>query len=81
MKRLFIRLWFRLNTFFNFNLNKKVRPRHLLLNQLQKHRAIDMKNALNKQIDSYLSKSNNKERFVLVEIGSYLGESLDLWGD
>ena len=81
MKRLFIKLWFRLNTFFNFNLNKKVRPRHLLLNQLQKHRAIDMKNVLNKQIDSYLSKSNNKERFVLVEIGSYLGESLDLWGD
>ena len=81
MKRLFIRLWFRLNTFFNFNLNKKVRPYHLLLNQLQKHRAVDMKNTLNKQIESYMSKSNNKERFVLVEIGSYLGESLDLWGD
>ena len=81
MKRLFIRLWFRLNTFFNFNLNKKVRPYHLLLNQLQKHRAVDMENTINKQIESYLSKSNNKERFILVEVGSYLGESLDLWGD
>ena len=76
-----IKLWFRLDTFFKFNLNKKVLPHHLLLNQLQEHRAIDMRNILNKQIESYLSKSNNKERFVFVEIGTYMGESLELWGD
>ena len=76
-----IKLWYRLDTFFKFNLNTKVRPYHLLLNQLQEHRAIDMRNILNKQIESYLSKSNNKERFVFVEIGTYMGESLELWGD
>ena len=39
---------------------------------------------LDKQIDLHLSNSkqseNNKE-FIFVEVGSYLGESLELWGD
>ena len=81
MKRLFVRLWSKLNTFFNFNLNKKVQPHHLLNNQLQQHRIVDMKNTLKRQIDLYLANSNIKDRFILVEIGSYLGESLNLWGD
>lgn len=81
MKRFFARLWSKLNTFFNFNLNKKVRPHHLLNNQLQQHRSVDMKNTLKKQIDLYLANSKIKDRFILIEIGSYLGESLNLWGD
>ena len=81
MKRLFTKLFQRLIAFLNFNFNKKVQPYHLLYNQLQHHRSIDMKNILNKQIQSYLSNSNKKQKFILIEIGTYMGESLELWGD
>ena len=81
MKKRFIRLLQSLVTFLNFNINKKVKPYHLLYNQLQEHRSTDMKNVLNNQIDSYLYNPNKKERFILIEIGTYMGESLELWGD
>ena len=81
MKRLFKKLIQKLITFLNFNLNKKVKPYHLLYNQLQKDRSVDMSSILKDQIKSYLSNSNKKKRFILIEIGSYMGESLELWGD
>ena len=81
MKRLLIKLFHKIVTFINFNVGNKVKPYHLLYNQLQKHRKNDMTATLNKQIDLYLLNSNKKQNFIFVEIGSYLGESLDLWGD
>ena len=79
-------------TFLNFNANKKVTPTSLFYGQLNQSRLEDMKNELNKQIKFYLSNSKKKintnidlnqdsEKFILVEIGSYLGESLEVWGD
>ena len=73
-------------TFINFNANKRVTPTHLFYGQLLTYRMQDMKNELNKQIEFYLSNSKNdlserKRKFILVEIGTYLGESLELWGD
>ena len=79
-------------TFLNFNANKKVTPTSLFYGQLIQSRLEDMKNELNKQIEFYLSNSKKKintnidlnqdsEKFILVEIGSYLGESLEVWGD
>ena len=79
-------------TFLNFNANKKVTPTSLFYGQLNQSRLEDMKNELNKQIEFYLSNSKKKintnidlnqdsEKFILVEIGSYLGESLEVWGD
>ena len=47
--------------------------------QLNKARSVDMLDELNKQIGLY--KKHGKSKFVFVEIGNYLGESLDLWGD
>ena len=81
MKRLLIKLFHKIVTFINFNVGNKVKPYHLLYNQLQKHRINDMTTTLNKQIDLYLLNSNKKQNFIFVEIGSYLGESLELWGD
>ena len=81
MKRLLIKLFHKTVTFINFNVGKKVKPYHLLYNQLQKHRINDMTATLNKQIDLYLLNSNKKQNFIFVEIGCYLGESLELWGD
>ncbi len=64
--------------------NLKVKPYHLKYGQLHKKRKIDMENELEKQINLHLSNSkqseNNKE-FMFVEVGSYLGESLEVWGD
>ena len=73
-------------TFLNFNANKRVTPAHLFYGQLLTYRMQDMKNELNKQIEFYLSNSKidlneRKRKFILVEIGTYLGESLELWGD
>ena len=75
MKRLLIKLFHKTVTFINFNVGKKVKPYHLLYNQLQKHRINDMIATLNKQIDLYLLNSNKKQNFIFVEIGSYLGKN------
>ena len=73
-------------TFMNFNANKKVTPTHLFYGQLFSDRVQDMQNELNKQIELYLSNSKidleeKKRKFIFIEIGSYLGESLEMWGD
>ena len=82
MKRLLIKLWKSIDLFFSYNFNKKVYSHHLLLHtQLQESRAVDMKRTLNEQIDKYLLKKNKEDKFILVEVGSFLGESLELWGD
>ena len=80
--------WLNINyvTFINFNSNKKVTPTHLFYGQLINYRVQDMRDELDKQIEFYLSNSKTdlnegKRKFILVEIGSYLGESLELWGD
>ena len=48
MKRLLIKLFHKIVTFINFNVGNKVKPYHLLYNQLQKHRKNDMIATLNK---------------------------------
>ena len=59
-----------------FGLNIKNYPGYNLL--LSNNKKIEMLNLLNEQLSKY-SKSE-KDKFVFVEIGSYLGESLNLFG-
>ena len=47
---------------------------------MQPARAANMSETLNKQIEKFESKFKN-EQFIFVEIGSYLGESLKLFGN
>ena len=71
-------------TLNNYIKNLKVEPYHLLYGQLYKKRTIDMKNELNKQIEYYLynlKQTSDDKKFIFVEVGSYLGESLELWGE
>jgi len=78
MKKLFKKI----NLLFRYYLNKKIYSHNLgIHSQLSEHRKIDMKNVINKQIEKYLLKDHEKEKFILVEVGSYLGESLEFWGD
>ena len=68
MKRLLKKLFHKIVTFINFNVGNKVKPYHLLYNQLQKHRITDMSATLNKRIDSYLLNSNKKWNFIFCRI-------------
>jgi len=64
--------------------NLKVKPYHLKYGQMHEKRKVDMKNELDKQIDLHLfnsKQSENNKEFIFVEVGSYLGESLELWGE
>ena len=47
---------------------------------MQPARAVEMLSTLNEQIEKFKSKFG-EEQFVFVEIGSYLGESLKLYGN
>jgi len=67
-----------LKTNYNYLKHKEVKPSHLFYGQMQPARAVEMLNALNKQIEKFQSKFGN-EQFIFVEIGSYLGESLKLY--
>ena len=58
---------------------KKINYKFLLFGQLHKKRAIDMEQHLRKQIFEF--KKKNRKKFYLLEIGSYLGESLELFGN
>ncbi len=69
-----------IKTSYNYLLHKEVKPKYLFYGQLQKKREKDMLDAVNSQIDKFKSKKNN-ETFIFVEIGSYLGESLKLFGN
>ena len=64
----------KIRTNLNYLNHKKVVPRHLFYGQLNKVRSVDMLDELNKQIGLY--KKHGKSKFVFVEIGNYLGESL-----
>ena len=69
-------------TLNNYIKNLKVTPRHLEYGQLYDKRAIDMQKELGKQIEFYLSSLKQTiGKFIFVEVGSYLGESLEIWGD
>ena len=69
----------KIRTNLNYLNHKKVVPRHLFYGQLNKVRSVDMLDELNKQIGLY--KKHGKSKFVFVEIGNYLGESLELFGE
>ena len=69
-----------IKTNYNYLLHKEVRPKYLFYGQLQKKREKDMLETLNIQINKFKN-LNIDEKFVFVEIGSYLGESLKLFGN
>ena len=69
----------KIRTNLNYLNHKKVVPRHLFYGQLNKLRSVEMLDELNKQIALY--KKHGKSKFVFVEIGNYLGESLELFGE
>ena len=69
----------KIRTNLNYLNHKKVVPRHLFYGQLDKGRSVDMLDELNKQIGLY--KKHGKGKFVFVEIGNYLGESLEILGE
>ena len=68
-----------IRTNYHFINNKKISLRHLGYGQLSNERAIEMKNLLKKQIN--LFKKSGREIFIFLEIGSYLGESLETYGE
>lgn len=68
-----------IRTNYHFINNKKISLRHLGYGQLSNERAIEMKNSLNQQIN--LFKKSGRETFIFLEIGSYLGESLETYGE
>ena len=67
-----------IRTNYHFINNKKISLRHLGYGQLSNERAIEMKNLLKQQIN--LFKKSGREIFIFLEIGSYLGESLETYG-
>ena len=74
----FRRLSRSIRTNYHFINNKKIALRHLGYGQLSNERAIEMKNLLKIQIN--LFKKSGREIFIFLEIGSYLGESLETYG-
>ena len=58
---------------------QKINFKFLNYGQLSEARSIEMKNLLEDQISKF--KKTNRNTFILLEIGSYLGESLELFGD
>ena len=80
MKRKIRNLISYLKTNYNYLKHKEVKPKHLFYGQMQPARAVDMLDALNKQIQKFQSNFND-DQFIFVEIGSYLGESLNLFGN
>ena len=65
----------------NYNyLHKEVKPKYLFYGQLQKKRERDMLENLNIKNNKFKNLNIN-DSFVFVEIGSYLGESLKLFGN
>ena len=69
-----------LKTNYNYLKHKEVKPSHLFYGQMQPARAVEMLSTLNEQIEKFQSQFG-EEQFVFVEIGSYLGESLKLYGN
>tara|TARA_X000000368_G_C23041894_1_gene717324 strand:- start:1594 stop:2526 length:933 start_codon:yes stop_codon:yes gene_type:complete len=69
----------KLELLLNYINHKKVKPKHLFYGQLTSKRSVDMLNEIDKQILAY--KKTNKNKFIFIEIGNYLGESLDLFGE
>tara|TARA_B100001964_G_C14197678_1_gene584215 strand:- start:887 stop:1654 length:768 start_codon:yes stop_codon:yes gene_type:complete len=67
-----------IRTNYYFINNKKISLHHLGYGQLSNERAIEMKNLLKQQIN--LFKKSDREIFIFLEIGSYLGESLETYG-
>ena len=68
-----------IRTNYYFINNKKISLKHLGYGQLSNERSIEMKNLLNNQIDSFIE--SERELFILLEVGSYLGESLEIYGE
>ena len=68
-----------IRTNYHFINNNKLSLRHLGYGQLSNTRAIEMKKLIKKQIN--LFKKSGEKIFIFLEIGSYLGESLETFGD
>ena len=67
-----------LRTNYNYINNKKISFHHLGYGQLSNERSVEMKNCLKQQIN--LFKKSKRDIFIFLEIGSYLGESLETYG-
>ena len=74
LKRISLRVFIFLKSLLGQNI--KYYPGYKLL--LSDNKKTEMLNLLNEQLSKY--KKNEKDKFVFVEIGSYLGESLNLFG-
>lgn len=68
-----------IRTNYHFINNNKLTLKHLGYGQLSNERAAEMKSLIKKQID--LFKKSEEKIFIFLEIGSYLGESLEIFGD
>ena len=69
----------RIQTNLNYLNHKKVMPKHLFFGHSMHKNCQYRLAALNEQIELY--KKYGKNKFVLVEIGNYLGESLEILGE
>ena len=74
LKEIFLRFFIFLKSLFGLNI--KYYPGYILFTSSNKK--IEMLDLLNKQLSKY--NKSEKDKFVFVEIGSYLGESLNLFG-
>ena len=68
-----------LKIFIQFNLNREIYSKNLLSGQMDKEREEIMRNKLEEQITKF--KKTNQKMFILLEIGSYMGESLKMFGN
>ena len=68
-----------LKIFIQFNLNREIYSKNLLSGQMDKEREKIMRIKLEEQITKF--KKTNQKMFILLEIGSYMGESLKMFGN
>jgi hypothetical protein len=65
--------------FIKFNRNQEIFSSNILSGQMSKDRETIMKQKLNEQISKF--KKTDQKIFLFLEIGSYLGESLKMFGN
>ena len=68
-----------IKVFIQFNRNQEIYSSNILSGQMSKDREIIMKKKLEEQILKF--KKTNQKMFLLLEVGSYLGESLKMFGN
>ena len=68
-----------IKVFIQFNRNQEIYSSNILSGQMSKDREIIMKKKLEEQILKF--KKTNQKMFLLLEVGSYMGESLKMFGN